>query len=62
MSRIVIHRDHTFTYAGRQYRILNHGPGWGYEIEDLETGRSEDGWFTFADIRDGFEGFEEATE
>lgn len=32
MSRIVIHRDRTFTFQGIPFSLLNHGPGWGYEV------------------------------
>lgn len=56
-KRIIIHRDRSFTYRGREYRILGGGPGtpnaaYGYEIIDWATGKSvEDNFFTFADIR-----------
>lgn len=54
---VVIHRDHTFAANGRQYRVVGGSTPedtaqYGYEIEDIETGTREDGYFTMSDVRE----------
>lgn len=57
---ITIHRDLTFTAAGRRYRIVGGATPeetaqYGYEIEDIESGHREDGYDTIADVREHVE-------
>lgn len=54
---VTIHRDLTFTAAGRDYRVVGGATPedtaqYGYEIEDIETGHREDGYSTLAEVRE----------
>lgn len=51
-QRIVIHRDWTFTYDGREFYVVPGGPGDGHEVVEKPTGRTvRSGYDTLSDIR-----------
>lgn len=57
MSKVVIHRDRTFTYRGEQWRILGAGPGQygaesGYYLQRDSDMHEIDGFLSMAEIRE----------
>lgn len=59
MTRIVIHRDRTFTYEGRTFRVNGtygsnyQNPGYGYTVEDVRTGTDvAEGYTDLSEIRE----------
>jgi hypothetical protein len=52
-TRTIIHRDGTFAYGGDQYRVLNNGPGWGYQIVSVPDLKPvAEVFFLLAEVRD----------